>query len=69
MGRIKTTAIKRFAERLIKIYPDKFGKNFEINKEVLKEITDIKSKKLRNIIAGYITRKMREQQTYSLNSK
>lgn len=38
MGRIKTTAIKRFAERLIKIYPDKFGKNFEINKEVLKEI-------------------------------
>jgi len=61
MGRIKTTAIKRFAERLMQIYPDKFGKDFETNKEVLKEVTDIKSKKLRNIIAGYITRKMQEQ--------
>ena len=61
MGRIKTTAIKRFAERLMKIYSNKFGKDFETNKEVLKEVTDIKSKKLRNIIAGYITRKMQEQ--------
>ena len=59
MGRIKTWMIKRFGKRLIEKYPDRFSADFDKNKEVLKEIVDIKSKKLRNILAGYITKVMK----------
>ncbi len=56
MGRIKTWMIKRLGKRLLEKYPDRFSTDFDKNKEVLKEIVDIKSKKLRNILAGYITK-------------
>lgn len=56
MGRIKTTLIKRTANSLIKKYPDKFSENFEENKKAVEEVAEIQSKKLRNIIAGYLTR-------------
>jgi len=56
MGRIKTWLIKRLGKRLLEKYPDRFSTDFDKNKEVLKEIVDIKSKKLRNILAGYITK-------------
>jgi len=56
MGRIKTWMIKRLGKRLLEKYPDRFSTDFDKNKEILKEIVDIKSKKLRNILAGYITK-------------
>ena len=56
MGRIKTTAIKRVTLKLFKDSPDKFKKTFEENKKVTEELVFVKSKKLRNIIAGYMTR-------------
>jgi len=58
MGRVKSTAIKRLGDELIQRYPNRFSADFETNKEVLKEIKNIKSKKIRNILAGYITKKM-----------
>jgi len=58
MGRVKSTAIKRLGDELIQKYPDRFSTDFETNKEVLKEIKNIRSKKIRNILAGYITKKM-----------
>ena len=62
MGKIKTSMIKKLGEELIKNYSDKFGKDFEKNKEVIKEILDIKSKKFRNILAGYITKVMKRKE-------
>ena len=56
MGRIKTTLIKRTANSLIKKYPDRFTEDFEENKKTVEELAEIQSKKLRNVIAGYITR-------------
>jgi len=56
MGRIKTTLIKRNAKELMKLYYDKFSTTFEENKKKVEELVDVKSKKLRNIMAGYITR-------------
>ncbi len=56
MGRIKTTMIKRVTLKLFRENPDKFEKNFADNKKVVEELVDVKSKKLRNIIAGYMTR-------------
>ena len=54
MGRIKTSLIKHIAHDLLERYPDKFSPSFEKNKEILKQLTDIKSKKIRNMVAGYI---------------
>jgi len=60
MGRIKTTLVKRTAKKLISNHKDKFHKDFEKNKKIIKDFADIPSKKLRNVIAGYITRLMKQ---------
>jgi len=36
-------------------HADKFSTDFEKNKEIIKQLADIKSKRMRNIVAGYIT--------------
>ncbi len=60
MGNIKPTMIKRFAMKLINEYKDKFASDFEHNKKALKEICKERgyliSVKVRNQVAGYITR-------------
>ena len=42
--------------KIYQLHKDKFKKDFEINKKLLPDMAEIHSKKLRNIIAGYITR-------------
>lgn len=61
MGRIKTTPIKRSGKELLKRYKESFGKEFDKNKKMVVEKADIPSKKLRNAIAGYITRIARKE--------
>ncbi|MBT3304557.1 30S ribosomal protein S17e [Candidatus Woesearchaeota archaeon] len=56
MGRIKTQLIKRVSHKLIETHPTRFKKTFEENKQLVTESADIKSKKLRNVITGYVTR-------------
>ena len=56
MGRVKTTLVKRSAEEFLERYPSRFKNKFEENKKVLGEVADIESKKIRNLIAGYLTR-------------
>jgi len=56
MGRIKTRLVKAITHQLLEKYTDSFNTNYEDNKIRVAELTDIKSKKLRNIIAGYVTR-------------
>jgi len=41
---------------VFKDHKDKFGKNFDENKEVLNSISIIRSKILKNELAGYITK-------------
>ncbi|MDP7323506.1 MAG: 30S ribosomal protein S17e [Candidatus Woesearchaeota archaeon] len=59
MGRIKTQLLKRITNKIIRDHKDKVKDNFEDNKKVVTELADIPSKKHRNIIAGYVTRKNR----------
>lgn len=54
MGRIKSKLIKRTANSLLS-GENRFTDNFETNKQVLK--TSMPSKKIRNQVAGFITRK------------
>jgi len=56
MGRIKTTMIKRVSNKLMREKRDEFCDDFESNKKKVGELLDIKSKKIRNIISGYITK-------------
>ncbi len=56
MGRIKTSFIKNLALDLYEKHTDKFTTEFSKNKEIVKELVDIKSKKIRNVVAGYITK-------------
>lgn len=53
MGRIKSKLVKRTSNTLLK-EENSFNADFEHNKSVLKGISQ--SKKIRNQIAGYITR-------------
>ena len=56
MGRIKTQQVKRVTEKLMELHADEFSKDYEKNKEILARFADIPSRKLRNVIAGYVTR-------------
>ena len=61
MGRIKTMLIKRTGINLHKKYPDKFLPDFEHNKKALVDVVELQSKKLRNVIAGYLTHLAKEK--------
>ena len=61
MGRIKTMLIKRTGIKLYKKYPDKFLPDFEHNKKALVDVVELQSKKLRNVIAGYLTHLAKEK--------
>ena len=62
MGRIKTKLIKRNAKELIQRYKDRFSNDFQDNKKIIIELVEVNSKKLRNVMAGYVTRLMRQKQ-------
>ncbi len=61
MGRIKTQMTKRISLKLFKDHKEEFKQGFEENKEIVSRLADIPSKKIRNIIAGYITRLVKEK--------
>jgi small subunit ribosomal protein S17e len=54
---IKPSYIKRLGQELIDQQPGRYGRDFNENKAGVGENTVIGSKKVRNRIAGYITRK------------
>jgi small subunit ribosomal protein S17e len=56
MGRIKPTLVKRTAEELLEMHRADFTEKFDDNKLASDKHADIPSKRLRNSIAGYITR-------------
>lgn len=58
MGKVRTEHVKRIARELVERFPDKFTTDFENNKKVLESVAEIPTTKLRNKIAGYITRLM-----------
>lgn len=47
---------------LLSTNKDKFTTSFEENKHVLQQIAEFPTKKLRNLIAGYITKEMKKIQ-------
>ena len=62
MGRIKTTFVKRKTKELLNTHGEHFTTDFTQNKELTSKYADVKSKKLRNIVAGYMTRLKKQEQ-------
>jgi small subunit ribosomal protein S17e len=60
LGKIRPTHIKRIAEDLVRKFPDKFTNDFETNKKMVAELADVTTVKMRNRIAGYVTRVRRK---------
>ncbi len=56
MGKVRTEQVKRIARELLEKYPSKFSADFEANKQLVNEYTNISSIKLRNRVAGYTAR-------------
>ena len=55
MGNIRQNYIKRVAIDLVQKYNDQFSDDFEHNKKVVGQLTDVKTTVFRNRIAGYVT--------------
>ncbi len=56
MGNIRPTYIKRVAFELLRLHSDAFTTDFDHNKQKVSELTDVQTAKMRNRIAGYVTR-------------
>jgi small subunit ribosomal protein S17e len=58
---IRPSYIKTLALQLINEKGDQFTGDFEVNKPLVTQFTNVRSKVIRNRIAGYITRKKNRQ--------
>jgi small subunit ribosomal protein S17e len=56
MGRIKSTFVKSSARKIYGKGGDEFTSDFAKNKKIVEKYAAVPSKKLKNTIAGYITR-------------
>ena len=56
MGNVRSEKVKRIARELVRRNPGKFGADFVENKKLIESLVSIPSKRLRNTIAGYVTR-------------
>jgi len=59
MGNVRPSYIKSIVARLMEKHSDEWTTDFEENKKKVTLLTNIESKKIRNRVAGYITRKKR----------
>jgi len=55
VGRIKTTFVKNIGKELMEKHPESFSGSFEDNKKTLAQFISFTSRKMRNLVAGYIT--------------
>ena len=60
MGRIKTQFIKRLGRELVQKHKEQLKLDFEENKKIVEQLLTEPSKKIRNVVAGYVTRLMKK---------
>ncbi|MDR4510569.1 MAG: 30S ribosomal protein S17e [Nitrososphaeraceae archaeon] len=61
--------IKRLSNELLSKYPNQFTINFDENKKMISDIATVRSKILRNKVAGYITSKLRKESDKEKNQQ
>ncbi|HJW97224.1 MAG TPA: 30S ribosomal protein S17e [archaeon] len=60
MGRIKSVPVKNLGDEEIEKHGEGFTTDFDKNKKALDKVRKIKSKRTRNVVAGYITTQMKK---------
>ncbi len=65
LGKVKTEQIKRTGKELMTRFPSKFSSNFDENKKVVDSLTSGTTTRIRNKVAGYITRTVALSETGS----
>jgi len=66
---VRPEHVKRIARELMQRYPDKFTTDFENNKKAVQLLTTVSSIRLRNRIAGYVTRLLSTQASEQKETK
>ena len=61
--------IKRLSTEILSQYKDNFGVDFAENKKSLNEITIVRSKSLKNKVAGYITKILLREQKFQAHKQ
>jgi len=56
LGRVRTEMVKKIARELLQADSQRFSTDYEDNKKAVGELVDAGTKRVRNRIAGYITR-------------
>ncbi len=56
MGKVRPENVKKVSRELVERYPNKFSTDFQANKEALGSLIQVYSPRLKNRIAGYVTR-------------
>jgi len=56
LGKVRIETVKRLSRELLRRYPERFTGEFESDKQAVNELVVTQSKRLRNRIAGYVTR-------------
>ena len=59
MGRIRTSFTKRLVNELLEKHRSVFNDDFNHNKIKIQELSNVKTKKIRNQLAGYLTKKIK----------
>lgn len=62
MGRVRTKTVKKSAKLMVEKYYSRLTLDFQSNKKVCDEVAILPSKRVRNKIAGFITRLMKRIQ-------
>jgi small subunit ribosomal protein S17e len=65
LGKVKTEQIKRIGKELMTRFPSKFTSNFDDNKKLVDTLTSGTTIRVRNKVAGYITRTVALSETGS----
>lgn len=60
MGRIKTQQIKSKGNDLYALHAKEYTTDFDANKQSVTKHAQVRSKKLRNVLAGFLTRRAKK---------
>ncbi len=56
MGKVRTDTVKRISREVLRRFPERFAGDCESDKQAVNDLVSTQSKRLRNRIAGYVTR-------------
>lgn len=56
MGKVRGKSVKKASRSIIEMYFSRVNKDFENNLSVVRDVTITQNKRMRNQIAGYVTR-------------